>query len=270
MTLEDPRALLRDLGVRPSKSRGQHFLVEARVADRAMAHADLHPSDVVLEIGPGLGVLTRRLVERARRVIAIESDRRFAEYLRRAVPEADVVHGDALKVDWPDFDVMVSNLPYQISSPLTFRLLGTPFDRGVLMYQWEFAKRMVAAPGTPDYSRLSVGVYVRASCKILERVPRNAFRPQPKVSSALVRLEPRPCPFRMADADVYDAVVSALFEHRRKTVENGLRLAWSRFAESPEALETALRDLPFRGRRVEELRPEDIEQVAEATVRAKG
>ncbi len=270
MVLDDPRTLLRDLGMRPSKSRGQHFLVDVRVADRALTYADIDPSDVVLEIGPGLGVLTRRLVARARRVVAIESDRRLAEYLRKAVPEAEIVHGDALKVEWPDFDVMVSNLPYQISSPLTFRLLATPFDRAVLMYQWEFAKRMVAAPGTADYSRLSVGIYVRARCEILQRVPRNAFQPQPKVNSALVRLEPQPSPFPIADPDRFDAVVAALFEHRRKTVENGLRLGWSAFSVSPESLEAALAGVPFRERRVEELRPEDIEQVARATLRAKG
>lgn len=270
MAKDDPRIVLGQLGVRPSKSRGQHFLVDARVAARALAYADLRASDTVLEIGPGLGVLTRGLVERARRVVAIESDRRFAEYLREAMPAAEIIHGDALKVEWPPFDVMVSNLPYQISSPLTFRLLGTPFDRAVLMYQWEFARRMVAAPGTPDYSRLSVGVYVRASCEILERVPRNAFRPQPRVNSALVRLEPRPSPFPIADPDRFHAVVAALFEHRRKTVENGLRLAWPSLADSPESLESVLPRVPFRTRRVEELRPEDIEQVAEATIRAKG
>lgn len=261
--------MLRDLRVRPSRARGQHFLVDPRIASRALAYADLHPSDVVLEIGPGLGVLTRGLLGRARRVIAIESDHRLADYLRLALPEAEVLQGDALKVDWPEFDVMVSNLPYQISSPLTFRLLATPFDHAVLMYQWEFARRMIAAPGTPDYSRLSVGVYVRATCTILERVPRNAFRPQPKVNSAIVRLEPRPSPFAIADPDRFDAVVAALFEHRRKTVENGLRLAWRSFSESPEALEVSLEHIPFRGQRVEELRPEEIERIAEAIIRAK-
>ncbi len=270
MEREDLRHVLRELGVRPSKGRGQHFLVDRRVAARQIAYADLHASDVVLEIGPGLGVLTRALAERTKLVVAIESDRRFAEYLRRSVPEAEIVHGDALKVDWPDFDVMVSNLPYQISSPLTFKLLVTPFDRAVLMYQWEFARRMIAKPATPDYSRLSVGVYVRASCELLERVPRNAFHPQPKVDSALVRLEPRPSPFPIPDPDAYDAVVDALFEHRRKTVENGLRLSWARFAPTREALEPVLSDLPFRGRRVEELRPEDIALLANQVGRAKG
>ena len=269
MPPEDVRAILARLGVRPSRSRGQHLLIDPRVAVRQLSYADLRASDVVLEIGPGLGVLTRALVERAKRVIAIESDGRFAAHLRRAVPEAEIIHADALRTEWPTFDIMVSNLPYQISSPLTFRLLGTPFVRAILMYQWEFARRMVAAPGTSDYSRLSVGVYVRAACTILERVPGNAFYPQPKVNSALVRLEPRSSPFPIADPETFEAVVAALFEHRRKTVENGLRLAQPPLGD-PRFIERRLGSVPFRDRRVGELRPEEIEQVAEAIARAKG
>jgi len=266
----DPRQVLAQLGVRARKGLGQHFLVDTRVAERQLAYARLTPSDVVLEIGPGLGVLTRRLAERAKRVIAIEADRRLAEYLRGAVPDAEIVLADALRVDWPAFDVMVSNLPYGISSPVTFKLLDEPFDRAVLMYQWEFAKRMVAKPGTSDYSRLSVGVYRRAACDILERVPRNAFRPQPRVDSALVRLAPRPSPFPVSDPRLYDALVNALFGHRRKTVENGLRLSWRSFAPSEAALEALLPRLPYRGRRVEELRPEDLSLLADAIAGPKG
>lgn len=262
--------MLRRLGVGPRKGLGQHFLVDSRVASRHIAHAKVGSSDAVLEIGPGLGVLTRLLAERAKRVIAIEADRRFAAYLRKSLPQVEIIEGDALKVEWPPFDIMASNLPYQISSPLTFKVLDEPFDRAVLMYQWEFARRMIAKPATADYSRLSVGVYRRASCEILERVPRNAFHPQPRVDSALVRLEPRPSPFPLADPDLFDAVLNALFEHRRKTVENGLRLSWPVFAESPEALETILLSLPFRTRRVEELSPEQIGQIADAISRAKG
>src|SRR5947199_8220425 len=110
---------------------------------------------------------------------------------------------------------MSSNLPYQISSPLKFRLLDKPFRRAVLMYQWEFARRMIAKPGTADYSRLSVGVYRQSSCEILERVPRNAFHPQPRVDSGLVRLELRPAPFPIADPERYDAAARALFPHQR-------------------------------------------------------
>ena len=267
---ENPRRILTRLGVRPRKGLGQHFLVDPRVATRHVAHAGVGSSDVVLEIGPGLGVLTRRLAERAKRVVAIEADHRFAAYLRKSLPQVDVIDGDALKVEWPRFDILASNLPYQISSPLTFKLLDHPFDRAVLMYQWEFARRMIAKPKTADYSRLSVGIYRRSLCEILERVPRNAFQPQPRVDSALVRLEPRPAPFPVADPERYDAVVDALFEHRRKTVENGLRLAWKAFASSPEALEEILPAIPFRTRRVEELSPEEIGRIADAIQSAKG
>jgi 16S rRNA (adenine1518-N6/adenine1519-N6)-dimethyltransferase len=248
---------------------GQHFLVDGRVAERQVSHARHRSDDVVLEIGAGLGVLTQALAARARKVVAIEADPRFVAHLRDAVPEAEILLGDALAVDWPRFDVVVSNLPYRISSPLTFKLLGHPFDRAVLMYQWEFARRMVARPGTADYSRLTVGVYRRATCEILERVPRNAFYPQPRVDSAVVRLEPRPAPFRLEHPALFGPVVDALFGHRRKTVENGLRLGWSALAASPEDLEEILRRVPHRSRRVGELRPEEIAEIANAIGGAK-
>lgn len=266
---EDPRRTLARLGIRPRKGMGQHFLVDTRVADRQVAHASLRSSDVVLEIGPGLGILSRRLAGQANRVVGIEADRRLAAHLRRTVPEIDLIEGDAMEVEWPPFDVMVANLPYQISSPLTFKLMDRPFQRAVLMYQWEFARRMVARPGTADYSRLTVGVYRRARCGFLERVPRNAFLPQPRVDSAIVRLEPRPAPFPLADPDRFDAVVDALFAHRRKTVENGLRLGWTSLAPSAEALEAVLPRVPYRSRRVGELSSEEIAQIAAAIPRQK-
>ena len=267
---EAPRRVLDRLGIRPRKSLGQHFLVDSRVALRHVDHAKIGPTDTVLEIGPGLGVLTRLLAKRSRRVVAIEADRRFGAYLRESLPSVEVIEGDALTIEWPRFDIMASNLPYQISSPLTFRLLDGPFRRAVLMYQWEFARRMIAKPATADYSRLSVGVYRRSACEILERVPRNAFHPQPRVDSALVRLEPRPAPFPIEDPERYDAVVDTLFAHRRKTVENGLRLGWKAMAKSREALEAVLPAVPFRTRRVEELSPEDIGRIADAVRMAKG
>lgn len=269
MRSDELRGILARLGIRPRKGLGQHFLVDGRVAERQVSHARIRPEDVVLEIGPGLGVLTRALAARAKRVVAIEADPRFIAHLREEVPEAEIVPGDALAVDWPPFNVIVANLPYRISSPLTFKLLDQPFDRAVLMYQWEFARRMVARPGTADYSRLTVGVYRRATCEILERVPRNAFYPQPRVDSAVVRLEPRPAPFAVVDPDSFTAVVDALFEHRRKTIENGLRLAWRAFARSPEDFEAILPRVPHRRRRVGELTPEEIAQVANAIGGAK-
>src|SRR5207247_9469583 len=122
------RGTLRRPGARPRKGMGQHFRVDGRIATRHVDHANVGASDVVLEIGPGLGVLTRRLVERARRVIAIEADRRFAAYLRESLPDVEVIEGDALRVEWPAFDVLASNLPYKISSPIPVRLLEERLD----------------------------------------------------------------------------------------------------------------------------------------------
>src|SRR5438046_7081743 len=138
----DPREVLADLGVRPRRRMGQHFLIDARVAARQVAHAQIRPSEVVLEIGPGLGVLTRLLAERAKRVVAIEADRRFAEYLRRTLPDVEVISGDALKVEGPPFDVMASNLPYPISCPPTARLPEHPADRARLLHERKLAPTM--------------------------------------------------------------------------------------------------------------------------------
>jgi 16S rRNA (adenine1518-N6/adenine1519-N6)-dimethyltransferase len=269
-TQDPPRATLARLNLRPSRTRGQHFLVDERIAERQVDEAALRRTETVLEIGPGLGVLTRRLVERAKRVVAIESDRRLASHLRERLPMVELIEGDAVRVAWPPFDVLVSNLPFQISSPVTFRLLETPFDRAILMYQREFAERMMARPGTSAYSRLTVGVYARAVCELLERVPRNAFHPRPRVDSAIVRLRPRPPPFLIADPALFHAVTEVLFQHRRKTIENGLRLSPDRFGFTVVEMAEAIAAVPHRTRRVGDLRPEEIAEIANAMVMAKG
>jgi len=191
-----PSPRTRPVGNPPEEAPWSAFLVDSRVALRHVDHAKIGPTDTVLEIGPGLGVLTRLLAGRARHVVAIEADRRFAAYLRESLPRVEVIEGDALTIEWPRFDVIASNLPYQISSPLTFRLLNEPFRRAVLMYQWEFARRMIAKPATADYSRLSVGVYRRSACEILERVPRNAFYPSPAWTRRSSGSNPVPPRFR--------------------------------------------------------------------------
>ncbi|MGQ9583617.1 MAG: 16S rRNA (adenine(1518)-N(6)/adenine(1519)-N(6))-dimethyltransferase RsmA [Thermoplasmatota archaeon] len=212
---------------RRTRALGQHLLVDGRVAERLVEHARLGRGDVVLEIGAGNGTLTRRIAARAGRVIAVERDRRFTPLLSGLPGNVELVFADALRVELPPFNKVVSNLPYSISSPITFRLLERDFELAVLMYQREFADRMCAQVGSPEYSRLSVEVYRRASCEILEEVPPSAFSPQPGVHSALVMLRPRPCPFPIADEEVFSALARALFSHRRKSVRNAL-LAESR------------------------------------------
>jgi 16S rRNA (adenine1518-N6/adenine1519-N6)-dimethyltransferase len=188
-------------------------------------HAEIFQEDVVLEIGTGAGDLTALLADRAREVISIESDERLLRLARERLGDREnvrLIHGDATRVKLPSFDKVVANLPYGISSTITFRLLEHAFKLAVLMYQREFAERLVAKPGSDDYGRLTVNVYYRAKAEILEEVPPEAFFPQPKVTSAVVRLRPRAPPFKVADERRFFAVVRALFQHRRQRVRNSL------------------------------------------------
>lgn len=263
----DPRVELRQIGIRPSKGLGQHFLVDTDVARRQVEYADIVRSDVVLEIGPGLGVLTSLLAERAGRVIAVEKDKRLAERIESLSDNLEVIVGDGLTVDLPRFNKVVSNLPYQISSPITFRLLEEGFDLAVLMYQQEFAERLVAKVSTSQYSRLTVGVCARADCELLEVVPRSAFYPSPRVDSSVVRLKTRSPPFHIEDMKLFDQVVTAVFAHRRKKVQNCLMLAGGTLLG--KAISN-IPSLPFLTSRAEDLTPSELAELSNAICRAKG
>ncbi len=157
--------------IKLDKRKGQYILKDRELISRQIDYAGLTGEETVLEIGPGLGALTYILAEKAAKVLAIEKDKRLYSYLKDKIPpNVELIKGDVLKCPLPDFDVVVSNLPYQISSPVTFRLLKHGFRKGVLMYQKEFAQRMVAKCGDKTYSRLSINVYYKAYCRVLEYV----------------------------------------------------------------------------------------------------
>ncbi|ELZ13519.1 16S ribosomal RNA methyltransferase KsgA/Dim1 family protein [Halovivax asiaticus JCM 14624] len=241
--MRDPDDLLARAGVRGNPDRDQHFLVDDRVLDRLPTYLDAVDSidgdddppergplaDAhLLEIGPGTGALTDRLLATGATVTAIERDRKLAGFLRREFDEAidagrlTVIEDDALDVALPDVTASVSNLPYSASSDLTFRLLPRGIEL-VLMFQREFAERMVAEPGTSDYGRLSVSTQHYAAVEIVETVPPEAFSPPPAVDSAIVRTEPRAPSYEVADETFFLRFVKALFTQRRKTVRNGIR-----------------------------------------------
>jgi len=262
MTPKEIQALLAEYGIAPSKSKGQNFLTDERVAEREVAYLDIHPADTVLEIGPGLGVLTDLLLPKAREVACIELDRGIAQYVRsRYADRLRLMEGDALALEWPKFDRLISNIPYSISSPLLFKILDHDFKRAVIMVQKEFADRMAAQAGADDYSRLSVNTYYRARCEVLETVPRTRFWPQPEVDSAVVSLEPRPPPFPVSNERFYLTLVNVLFQHRRKKISTILRM-------TGQAPKEALPRLPFVDLRVEVLSPEQIGELADAICRA--
>ncbi|MDD5144025.1 16S rRNA (adenine(1518)-N(6)/adenine(1519)-N(6))-dimethyltransferase RsmA [Methanoregula sp.] len=206
----------------------QHFLIDPNAVNRIADITEVQGKKV-LEIGPGNGALTRALLDRGAFVHAIELDARLVEQLSedfsREIASGQLVlqHGDATRCEYPPFDVTVSNLPYSASSKITFRLLEHTFEVGVLMYQAEFADRMVAKAGTKDCGRLSIMVQTYAAVQHCFRLPPQCFSPKPQVHSAVVKIFPREPIFYINDRRLYANVVRALFSHRRKTVRNCLK-----------------------------------------------
>lgn len=218
------------MGHAPRKRFGQHFLHDPRVIARIVAAVDPRPDDAIVEIGPGLGALTGPLVERVARLHVVELDWDLVERLRARYPaDRVVVHaGDALDFDFgvlPERLRIVGNLPYNISTPLLFRLITfAPRLRDLhVMLQREVVDRMVAARSTPEYGRLSVMLQYRFEMAKLFDVGAGAFRPAPRVESAVVRMIPRPAGTLAArDEQVLGRAVTAAFTKRRKTLRNAL------------------------------------------------
>jgi 16S rRNA (adenine1518-N6/adenine1519-N6)-dimethyltransferase len=259
----------------PAKHRlGQHFLFDPsilrRIADATLAG----PDDTVLEIGPGPGGLTARLLERGARVVAIERDPDQVEELERRAPSAQVVLGDALELDWhevagapaPARWIIAGNIPYNITSPLLDKALDAPVPaRIVFLVQREVADRLAAEPGSRSYGALTVGVQSAARVERLFRIPRGAFTPPPKVESALVRLTPLSAPLvPPASRATFRRFVVALFGLRRKQLQGALRQVTSRDAEEIRGALHAANARPEQ--RAETLSPQQLWCLAEALV----
>lgn len=237
------REIIRSHGFQVRKSLGQNFLLDANIIDRIARQANLTVEDLVFEIGPGLGVLTRRLAKEAGRVIAVELDQHLLPILAETLadyPNAQVVHGDALKVDFDrlaqektagQFGLqgkgykLVANLPYYITTPILMHLLTSGFnlDLMVVMMQREVAERLQASPGSKDYGSLSVAVQYYTVPEIVIRVPKTVFYPAPDVESAVVRLTRRTAPpVQVTSEEDFFRIVRASFGQRRKTLLNSL------------------------------------------------
>ena len=220
----------------PRKGLGQHFLIDTNAIEKVIRVADLDPSDVVLEIGPGRGEMTRFLAQDSRKVIAVEIDGVLAaELAEKTVPlgNVEVKHGDALKVDLNEICrgmatklKVVANLPYQISTPLLMRFLVERhlFSSMILMFQKEVALRIVAEPRTKDYGFLSVLIQTYTTPTVEMFLPPNCFFPRPRVDSAVVRFLIHEKPkVEVHDEVAFRRVVRACFGHRRKMLKNALR-----------------------------------------------
>jgi 16S rRNA (adenine1518-N6/adenine1519-N6)-dimethyltransferase len=233
MKLSEIRATLKEIGVSPVKTLGQNFLHDQNLARWIVDQAQVTPADYVIEIGPGLGALTKFLLEKGARVLAIEKDARLAKFLRSRFEDErlEIIGTDALKFDQrvlfarPSVK-LIANLPYNISSPLLLKFLEypSPISLCVLTLQKEMAKRLSALPCTHDYGALTLVVQLHHRVKYLRGVPGNVFVPRPDVDSAVVRVEPRdPVELPEHDDDLLLKLIRLGFSQRRKQLRKLLR-----------------------------------------------
>lgn len=232
-----PQEYFRLYGGRPRKHLGQHFLIQPRTAEKIVHAAALAPDDVVVEVGPGLGMLTALLGETCGALHVVEIDSRLADFLEEAVRSrglaVQVHRQDVLQFDWRRIAqeagrrlVVVGNLPYQISSPLMFRILEnrSHIHHGVFMVQREVGRRFAAEPGSGDYGVLSVLLRLYGTVQAVLSVGPGQFHPPPKVDSLVVRIDfpEERCEREGVDFHFLRCVVNAAFQKRRKTVANAL------------------------------------------------
>jgi 16S rRNA (adenine1518-N6/adenine1519-N6)-dimethyltransferase len=255
----------------PRRRFGQHFLADPSVLQRIVEALDPQPGETVVEIGPGRGALTDRLVERAGRVVAIEIDHDLAALLRRRYagrPGVEIVDADALGVDWTSLAggpfLLAGNLPYYITTPLLFRAIAPPrARRAVLLVQREVADRLLAPPGTREYGALTVNVALVAGVERVCRVPAGAFHPRPAVESAVVRLTPLASPLLApAREGAVRRFVQDVFGLRRKQMKRVVRTLLDCTPEAADALLSAAGIAPTA--RPETLAPADFVRLHDA------
>lgn len=233
-------------GFSPKKSLGQHFLVDPWFIHTLISNAALQASDLILEIGPGLGALTIPIARSVRHVVAVEKDKELIDLLNEKLSRAGITNVTLINKDILTFDIggirapssskiqVIGNLPYNISSPFLEKLLENRdlIRKAVLMFQSEVARRLSASPGTKAYGALSVLVQYHALTTVLLEVPSGAFYPRPKVDSTVLELDfEQPYPRRADHEDSFRRVVKGAFVHRRKTLINslkGLYPSWDR------------------------------------------
>ncbi len=254
----DVKTTLIERGIRATRSLGQYFLIDDGVAARMVEYAGVERGDVVLEIGAGVGSVTGKLERKAKKVYAVEKDKELCELLREQygtkTSKTEVIEADFMKLELPEFDKVVASIPFSLSSAITYKLLRHPagFGLAVLLYQKEFAQKLVAKPRSKSYGRLSVIAQALAEIEILEVVHRDAFYPSAPVKGAIVRLKERKQNEKLVeDKKKFFEFVTAAFDQRRKKMSSIFK---SRFSGS-----LALAELD---KRPEELRPEEFVKLA--------
>jgi 16S rRNA (adenine1518-N6/adenine1519-N6)-dimethyltransferase len=251
------------LGNLPLRRLGQNFLVDRTARDLIVSSSDLHRSDIVLEVGPGKGFLTEALLTHAGKVIAVEKDPRLVTFLKHRHGRnrrLRIIQGDILKVRLPRFNKVVCSPPYYISSRLVLLLVSKRFRSAVLTLQKEFAERLAAKPGSPDYGRISVMVQHKSSIELAGVIRRDSFRPVPRVDSAVVVIRKRKSDVSVRSARLFADLVRFMFTQRRKRAK---KVLLQYLETSLDQTDLADRKPPFLPDvRVFQLRVSDFERLA--------
>jgi len=267
--LERTKILLRRHRIFPNKLLGQNFIVEPSIFQNMTNYASLTQKDVVLDIGAGLGFLTRFLANKCEGVLAVESDAGLVKVLHeqlKDLPNVKIIEGDVLKVEIPSFNKVVAIPPYHISSPLLLWLLHKEFDCAVLVFQKEFANRLVASVESKDYGWLAVVACYYVEVELFDDVPKWMFYPQPKVDSIITCLKPKkPSPFVVKNELLFKQLTQSLFTHRNRKVRNAIApFVRSTLAMNTQCATKVMEDFPFLDKRVRELAPEDFGALSNA------
>lgn len=270
------RGLLSKYNFTPKKKLGQNFMIDRNSVDRIVDAAELSKDDLVLEIGTGLGTLTRALAEKAGKVISVEYDKvlfEIAKDVLDGVNNIDLVREDFLKLDLkkllekPSSYKIVGNLPYYITAPIITKLIEAKpvFSKGVITVQKEVAERLTAKPGTREYGTLSIFVQYHLIVSIVSFIAKSSFLPHPQVTSAIVVMEPREKPLvKVENEELFFRIIHASFEHRRKTLRNSILMS-KKFDITKEKLDRALSAAGINGeRRGETLSPEEFAGLSDA------
>ncbi len=229
----ETKIILQKHGIRLNKNLGQNYLIDDFKRKKIINFAEISKRDTILEVGPGIGTLTIEMSKSAKKIIAIEQDNKIFKILSERVKDEEIdnieiINEDALNVDisiFSECNKIVSNLPYQISSPITFKFLEFDFDLAILMYQKEFANRMIAKTGEKNYSRLSAMLHFKTDINFLDNVSPQSFIPQPKIYSSVIKLTPiknEKYFLNMENERDYSKICKAIFPHKNKKIRNAL------------------------------------------------
>jgi len=271
LPVENIETTLRGIGTRPMKSYGQNFLVNGQIADGIVECIPEKDLEHIIEVGPGLGILTERLLKRGAKVIAVEKDRLLCDYLKKKFHSGlkgylEVINDDALHIldSMGERDhFMVSNLPFNISSSFTGRLLDStrfielkrnPFKGAVIMYQKEFAGRLISPCGSRNYGKLSVMFRTKMDFKHLFDVKKNMFHPQPRVDASVISYRPKEEFTKIPeDPEMFRKLVHVVFLNRRKKLKNALNPRSIGLDLDMDDIEWILEDMDVADRRPEQL-----------------